>query len=44
MNKENNKSNFKKQCKKCGATIPIMLSINNICDSCLINNTKKIRS
>ena len=41
MNKEKNKSSFKNQCKKCGATIPIMLSRNNICDICLVNNKNK---
>lgn len=41
MNKEKSKSSFKNQCKKCRATIPIMLSRNNICDICLVNNKNK---
>lgn len=41
MNKEKSKSSFKNQCKKCGAYIPIMLSRNNICDICLVNNKNK---
>jgi hypothetical protein len=40
---KNNKSSFKKHCKKCGDAIPIMISINNICDNCLVHNIKKIR-
>ena len=40
----NEKSNFIKYCKKCGKTIPVMLSRNNICNDCLINNAESTRN
>jgi len=40
---KNRPNSFIKYCKKCNNIIPVMLSRNNICDDCLINNTKSIQ-